>query len=113
MGRDGSPLVRFIEQTFGGNYFVDTTVVNVATTTTKLVANNYDRLGLIMTNTGANDIYLYPGVLPGAGQGIRVAANGGVVSFQAKDDLVLVGYDWSGVTTSGVSSLLAIEIKQY
>lgn len=108
-----SPLHRYIDAAYGGNFLVKNTDISVGLTSTQLAPNNYDRLSLVISNYGANDIYVWPGELPAGAQGIHIASGGGVMTLTAKDDLVLVGYDWHGVGKTGTSTALVIAVNQY
>jgi hypothetical protein len=82
--------------------------VTVTTSSTHLLADNLGRLGLIITNTGANPVYLALNTVAGtatAGQGIYLGANGGAIQFDGNSlwtgavDAIAVGGS-SVVTTT-------------
>ncbi len=106
-------LHRFIGAQFGGNYEAQNKSVDILTTKTLVIPHNFNRLGANFANYGSNDVYVWPGELPAGAKGFLVAANGGILTLNARDDLVLVGYDWYATTLTTPASLLVVEIIEY
>lgn len=106
-------LVRFLENEFGGKYVARTTFPTVGTSLARLVPNDMERMALTIINTGADDVYLTPGPNAAVGTGILLGANGGFLSLTARDDLVVVGYDFWAIASTASSAAMVIEILRY
>lgn len=107
------PLTSFISTKVKGNFTAQNKSVSVQTTTTDLLPNNFGRMSVVMSNFGSYDIFVWPGELPAGASGIKIGADGGVLTLSAGDDLVLVGYDWSGIAPAGASDLLIVAVEEY
>lgn len=99
----------FTEAALGGpcNEFEDS--VTVQTTATSIVNNSPDRVGLVIINLGANDIYI--GLTPAVSttNGIKLPANGGSVSMNVRDDFILPSRQWWGIANGGTSATYELE----
>lgn len=75
-----------------------------------VIRNNPDRLGFVFINLSANIVYISPapGVLATAG--IRLDANGGMVSMVWDEDFELVSHEWYGIATGAGSAIFVSEI---
>ena len=76
---------------------------------TKLVNNNPDRVGLIMINLGANDVYIALNNGVSTTNGIKLPANGGNVTMTVRDDFTLPGREWDGITNAATSAMYVLE----
>ncbi len=108
-----TPLHQFIADQFGGDYYVRNTNVDVQIDTTPVLQHNFNRLAVTISNYGANDVFVWPGELPVGAAGFKVSGSGGILTLVAKDDLVLVGYEWHGVAPAQPAALLITEVLQY
>lgn len=106
-------LSDLIEEEFGGAF--DTAESNAATTATasRAVPNNPECLGTTIINLGANAVYLSPSSGVSATAGIMLAANGGSLTLNAREDLTLAGHEWYAVSPAGASTLFTIRILRY
>ena len=106
-------LERFLEEVYGGRFVVANTNLAVATTLTQVTGHNYERLGLTLINTGAKNIHVAPTQNVSSTTGIVLGANGGFLSLTARDDLVLVGYEWFAVSITAGSTVEVIEVIRF
>lgn len=106
-------LEQFLQEQYGGRFVIQPTTVSIGTTLTKAIGHDYERMGLTFINTGANDIHLTPDQSASTSVGVLLGANGGFLSLTAKDDLILVGWDWFAVATTAATNLLIFSIKRY
>lgn len=106
-------LEQYLEEVFGGRYYVRPSKVTVQTSITEIVKNNFERLGLTLINGGANDIHLMPDTSVTSSVGILLGSNGGFLSLTARDDLILVGYGFWGVASTASSDLTIMEVLRY
>lgn len=84
---------RYLMERLGGPVEARTTVTTAALLQ-NVVLNNFERVGLLIINLGANDMYLSPVRAPGVDRGILVRASGGLVSFGVRDDFVMPALQW-------------------
>jgi hypothetical protein len=82
---------------------------NIQTTPTTVVQSNPDRVGLIMVNMGANDVFIGVTNSVSTTNGIRVVANGGNVTMTVRDDFTLPAREWDGVGSGGASLMYVLE----
>lgn len=106
-------LQKYLEEQFGGSFEVSTKVVSVGTSPTKLCENNFERMGLLFVLLGGTPAYWSPKSDVTTTSGAQMTAAGYSVSFTARDDLSLVGYDFYAVTASGTTDVYVLEIKRY
>lgn len=106
-------LEAFLQSEFGGRFDVKTTSVSVATALTQVVKHNMERMGLVFVNVGSNDVHITPSREASGSVGILLGSSGGFLSLTARNDLVLVGFDWFGVASTASSDVYIIEILRY
>lgn len=106
-------LEAYLRERFGGRFTVETSTVSIGTSLTKAIGHDFERMGLTFINTGANDIHLTPDQSASTSVGILLGANGGFLSLTARDDLILVGWDWFAIATTTASNLLIFSVKRY
>lgn len=106
-------LEAYLREQFGGRFTVESSTVSIATTLTKAIDNDFERMGLTFINIGANDIHLTPSRDASSSKGVLLGANGGFLSLVAKDDLILVGWSWFAVATTSATDLLIFSVKRY
>ena len=91
---------------FAENRVTDT----VNTTVTKIAMNNPNRLGLIILNLGAYDIYVAPTSDVSLDKGILLTANGGGISFNLREDFMLPALSWYAIANGGASKVYVLEV---
>jgi hypothetical protein len=82
---------------------------NILTSVTQIVNNNPDRVGLIIVNMGANDVFIGLTNTVSTSNGIRIVANGGNVTMTVRDDFTLPARAWIGIGSGGASLMYALE----
>ncbi len=85
-------------------------VSQVAATVTKILPVNPNRLGLLITNAGANTIYLSPKNTVAVGAGQVLVPNGGGISFSWLEDFEFVSSEFYAIGDGGVSNVNIIEV---
>lgn len=105
-------LHRLLQAHYGvkTTYNENPTVSQVAVTVTKVLSTNPNRLGLIITNAGANTVYLSPKNTVAVGAGQVLVPNGGSISFTWLEDFELVSSEWHAIASGGVSNVNIIEV---
>jgi hypothetical protein len=106
-------LEAYLREQYGGRFRVESSTVSIGTSLTRAITSDFERMGLTMINTGANDIHLTPNRSATTAIGILLGSNGGFLSLTAKDDLILTGWDWWGIATTAASTLLLIQLLRY
>lgn len=84
---------------------------SIATTATKFLDSNFDRVAFVFVNLSVNDIYISPDGQVAADHGILVSGSGGVVTSNILEDFALVNEEWYGVAVGGASDIFIIEIE--
>jgi len=106
-------LEAYLRERFGGRFTVETSTVSIGTSLTKAIEHDFERMGLTFINIGTNDIHLTPSRDATSSVGVLLGANGGFLSLTARDDLILVGWDWFAVASSSPTDLLVFNVKRY
>lgn len=99
-GTIGAAL-QYSEQQLGGPVVEVDSTTSVSVTPLLLVKGNGDRVGLVMVNLGAGDVFVAPNSGVGGTVGIRLGANGGNLTMTLKDDFTLQTREWYAVCPSG------------
>jgi len=79
-------------------------------TATQIVANNADRVVLVVFNLGANDVYMSITADVSPTNGIKLVANGGFIIIELRDDFTLQTRQWWGIGNGGTSSCYVLEL---
>lgn len=87
--------------------------MTIATTPTKVVDNNPEAVQLTIINLGAEDVYLRPANNPSTKAGILLLASGGSVSLNVRDDGMLPGRQWYGVSAAATSDMYFLRVARY
>ena len=85
----------------------------VATSVTKILANDPMRLSLVIFNLGANSVFVAPDNLVSASRGIYLAPNGGSVSLIWDTDFELCSRDWYAIASGASSTIYVLENRSY
>lgn len=83
------------------------------TTSADIVAQvNPARVSLYVVNLSANDVYLLPGTggTVSSTHGFGLAANGGTLFVEWRDDGILCGQSWQGIASGAGSNILTVEM---
>lgn len=104
--------LEYSQRVLGGLiYEVDTApvVASVAPALT-IVSNNADRVGLIIFNATVNDAFIHVNSSVSSTNGIKVVANGGIVTMNVHDDFTLPARAWYAIMPGGALNLDVIEL---
>ena len=82
--------------------------INVATTITKILQNNPDRLAYTIVNLGNTALYIAFDNEVSATRGILLVASGGSISLTAENDGELVGYSVFGISATSSNNIFSI-----
>ncbi len=85
-------------------------VAQVAVTVTQILSHNPNRVGLLITNAGANTVYVSPKNTVAVGAGQVLVANGGGISFSWLEDFEFVANEFYAIADGGVSNVNIIEV---
>lgn len=102
--------LEYAEKLLGGPLNEVDSNPTVNTSVAIAVQGNGDRLGLVMINSGANDIMLALDSGVSSTNGIRLGANGGSVSMNVTQDFTLCTRAWYALSLLGASQLTVIEL---
>lgn len=81
----------------------------VQTTVGILIGGNADRVGLVIVNQGANDVFISLSAGVSTSNGIRVGANGGSATLNVRDDFTLPSRTWYAIANGGTSAVYVLE----
>lgn len=76
----------------------------------RIVPQNANRLGLVIVNLSANNVFIAFDNQVSASHGIFLAPNGGSISMNYKDDFELVGFEVFGIASAAGSNIYCIEV---
>lgn len=108
MGR----LADLIQQSMGGKTRVRFAApgLTLGIAATRIVPQNADRLGLVITNLSANNVFIAFDNQVSSTHGIFLAPNGGSISMNYKDDFELVGFEVFGLASAAGSNIYYVEV---
>lgn len=98
----------FAEDLFNGVLGHSVSVPSIGTTQSQIFGNDPERVSLLLINLSINTIYVGFDEAVGANKGIILEANGGYVSFNAKDDFILTTLQMNAVATGANSNLYVL-----
>ena len=101
---------RFSITRFGGPTRSLTSTVSVATTVTRIAANNPRRVSITIYNRGLNNIDLDYVATVTAGGGIPLTGSSGVAESTIEDDGEAVINEIYGIATTASSSVFVVEV---
>lgn len=104
---------QYIRDQFAGAFAGLPKEVSIATSSTSIVPNNFERLGLVLVNLGSYNVYVKPASDVTTTSGILLAKLGGFISMNVRDDLVLPAYSWYGIADGGASDIFVVEVNRY
>lgn len=106
-------LAKLIDEKFGvkTRAIVNPVVASVGTTAVEILRNNPDRLGFVAINLSINEVYIAPVRDVSATRGIRLNANGGLLTMFYGEDFELVGYAFFALASGVGSTIFVMEIE--
>jgi hypothetical protein len=106
-------LSKLITEEFGVKTRVNENPVtnSVGTSFVEILRNNPDRLAFIVVNLSANEVYLGLERDVSASKGIRLNANGGILSMTFKEDLATVGRAIFALASGAGSTIYVQEVE--
>jgi hypothetical protein len=113
------PLIQscqdFIEAQYNAQVqaFENPEVAAAGAAAVKVFKANPKRVGLVLVNLSGNAMYLGRGADVSAAKGIFLAAGGGNVAMNAKDDFILPAYEWWVIAPAGASNLYSLSVEVY
>ena len=106
--RPGAALAR-TQQRLGGTVLEKSKSVSVGSTSVaQLVEDNPDRVGLIIINTSAADLYINLDSVASTSFGILLGANGGNLSLTIDEDFTIITRVWGGLSASGAGNSISV-----
>jgi len=95
----------------GGVISTPERVVQVTSSITEIVGIDPERVGLLLINLSANNVYISTTANPGASNGIFLAPNGGSISLNVNDDYTFQTNRFNGYAGSN-SNVHVVEIRR-
>lgn len=106
---DRGAAIEYLKQTFGGSFDFDQSDFTVGVALQNILPFNPERVMFTIMNLGATIISVSPDQLTTALHGLRLGPNGGVVSFNVRDDGVIPTLNWTAVSDVAGGALYVIE----
>jgi len=105
-------LIGLLQSRFGlkTHTLINPVVAAVGVAAIQIARNNPDRVGFIMINLSANIVYISPVIGVLATSGIKLDANGGLVSFVWDEDFELVSSELFAIATGAASDVYILEV---
>ena len=97
----------FTEGMLGGPTREVPSTVTVGVTLVKVVQANPDRVGLVMVNGGAADVFVWLDNSVSTSKGVRLTANGGSATLTVRDDFTRPAQEWDGIS-SGAGNVVSV-----
>jgi len=82
----------------------------IGTSVQRILKQDPSRIAFSLVNTGTFDIGLRPVGQPTAQKSFIIAANGGTLTGDWREDGELISQEWTGLAAGGTGSLLIVEI---
>jgi hypothetical protein len=100
----------YAEKIFGGPLTEQETNPTCGISATVLIDGNGDRVGLVIVNQGANNVFISTGPAPSTTNGILLSSSGGSVTMDVTKDFTLPTRRWYGIANGGTSAMYVLEI---
>jgi hypothetical protein len=91
------------------NPVVNRAASSVGATAARLFINDPDRLGFLVVNLSANDLYIGPFPDVSATKGIKAGPSGGSISLVWFEDFEITAWEWFAIGSAAATNYLAIE----
>lgn len=105
----GAALQFAIDQLGGPVYELESNPTIGAAVAT-VIEGSGDRVGLLIVNLGANDLYISLNSGVSSTNGIKLAASGGLAAFDVRDDFTLPARKFFGISPNGNTSVYVYEL---
>lgn len=103
-------VAEIIAKEVSGPFSTRERVVTVAVTATQLLRANPERVGWVLTNTGAAQVTIGFRASTPAADTLPMQANGGGLSANVREDFILPTFPLFGIVSAGTSTVHVIEI---
>lgn len=91
------------------NPVVNKSTASIGVAASRLMINDPDRLGFLVVNLSANDLYIMIDAQVSTTRGIKAGPNGGSISVVWFEDFEICAWEWFAVASGAASPVLVIE----
>lgn len=112
MSNSYGAALEFLESRFNGALEVMEDDVTTGATNVLAISGDADRVSLTFANLGANPVFIGPRPNISATHGLRLGANGGMVSMNVEEDSLLASIGWYAISPAGASSLYVLIVRR-
>lgn len=84
---------------------------SIGTTVTKWLDSNFDRVGFVIINLSANDVYVAPDPTVATDHGIFISPNGGHHASTILEDFAYVNEEFYGIAVGVAADVFIVEIE--
>lgn len=91
---------------FGGVPVENENTVSVSTSVLDAILGSGDRLGLLIMNLGAANVFVAVSSAVSANFGVLLGANGGFISMNVRDDFTMPTRNWKTICPAGGPSII-------
>jgi hypothetical protein len=104
-------LHQVLERVYGVKTYskVNPVTATVATSPTRILAGNPNRLSAVIVNLGTTSVYVGPHNDVSSTKGIYIVNNGGYVSMSFETDFELVSEPWWAISITSTGALYVLE----
>lgn len=103
----------FTERELGGPTTETENTVAVGVASTQVLGNDPERVSVVLVNLSANVIFIGFDAGVSATRGIRLTANGGQVSYNAREDYTLPIREVHALATAAASDLYVLSLRRF
>lgn len=109
-----SAALLFTEQELGGPCTETETTYTVGNAVQQIIAQgNGDRVGLLIINTGVNNVYFALAGIASATNGIPLIGGGSFFICNVRDDFTLPSRQFTATSAGGSSTIYVLEIVRF
>ena len=106
-------LQALVEEELEGAYEPRIRTVSTGSSSVLVIPQNYERLAFSVSNFGNFDVVLTPDSEAVSGSGFMLLSNGGFLSVNWRNDMLMPGLPWYAESSAGASSIFIIELVRY
>lgn len=103
----------YLAATYGGQFAETAAVVTAGAVVSILRDLSADAIAMTVSNLSANPVFIGLDNAVSANQGFLVAANGGILSINVREDGLLPARRWFCIAPAGASNVLVVTIHRY
>lgn len=102
----------YLQKEFGGVFGLTSLPLVIGVAPVQVLPFNFDRVNVTFVNLGASVITLCPDPQVSGIRGIRLAALGGAITLNVRDDGVLCSWEWWAISDVAAGNLFVLPVQR-